>query len=498
LEVAGVIWTSPYEQVEVGGTTLPALVAARREDRPALIEGESGPAVSYAALSAGIERPASGLRPGEGLALWAPNSPRWAELALGAMAAGAWVTGLSPLATDRELAAQLGDARPALVATTAALADRALQVPGVRDVIVLDAAAPEGVEPQQVDPDAPALLPYSSGTTGLPKGVVLTHANLVTSVRQLDRHLRLVPDDVVLALAPFSHVMGFVVTCALPLAAGATVVTMARFDLAAMLALIERHRVTVLVVPPPVMGALAVHPAVDRHDLSSLALVVSGGAPLDAARQRAVAARLPGAAVGQGWGMTETCVGATGPDRATGTVPGSAGRVSANCELRVVRDGRDLGPGHDGELWVRGPQLTPGYLRRPEATAALIDAGGWLRTGDLGHVDGGGNVWIVDRLKDLIKVGGYQVAPAELEALLTAHPAVADAAVVAAPDRDRGEIPVAFVVPRGELDPEAVCAWVKERVAPYKRIRELHTVEALPRTPAGKLIRRRLRPAVPA
>jgi acyl-CoA synthetase (AMP-forming)/AMP-acid ligase II len=349
-----------------------------------------------------------------------------------------------------------------------------------------------------VDPDALALLPYSSGTTGLPKGVVLTHANLVTSVRQLDRHLRLTPDDVVLALAPFSHVMGFVITCALPLAAGATVVTMARFDLDAMLALVERHRVTVLVVPPPVMAALAVHPAVDRYDLSSLELIVSGGAPLDAARQRAVAARLPRAAVGQGWGMTETCVGATGPDRDTGTVPGSVGRVSANCELRVVRDGRDVGHGEDGELWLRGPQLTSGYLRRPEATAGLIGAGGWLRTGDLGHVDDDGNVWIADRLKELIKVRGFQVAPAELEALLAEHPAVADAAVVGAPDAERGEIPVAYVVPRGDLDPEAVCAWLNERVAPYKRIRELHAVAGLPRTPAGKLMRRRLRPEVPA
>jgi acyl-CoA synthetase (AMP-forming)/AMP-acid ligase II len=186
-------------------------------------------------------------------------------------------------------------------------------------------------------------------------------------------------------------------------------------------------------------------------------------------------------------------VGATGPDRDTGTVPGSVGRVTAGTELRVVAGGRDLGPGEDGELWVRGPQNTPGYRGRPEATAELIDADGWVHTGDLGHVDRDGNVWIVDRLKELIKVGGMQVAPAELEALLVQHPAIADAAVVPRPDPSRGEVPVAFVVARGQVDVDAVREWVNGRVAPYKRIRELHVVDALPRTPSGKLLRRRVR-----
>jgi acyl-CoA synthetase (AMP-forming)/AMP-acid ligase II len=152
--------------------------------------------------------------------------------------------------------------------------------------------------------------------------------------------------------------------------------------------------------------------------------------------------------------------------------------------------GRDLGPGDDGELWVRGPQVTCGYLNRPEETAALVDAEGWLRTGDLGHVDASGEVWIVDRLKELIKVNGHQVAPAELEALLAAHPRVADAAVVGRPDPERGEVPVAAVVPRGELDPDALAAWVAERVAPYKGLREVRMIEAVPRSPAGKILRR--------
>jgi hypothetical protein len=273
----------------------------------------------------------------------------------------------------------------------------------------------------------------------------------------------------VLAVAPFFHVMGFMATLALPLASGATVVTMPRFDLEGFLALIQRHRVTVLVVPPPIMAALARHPMIDGYDLSSLELIVSGGAPLGADLQRAVAARIPSAAVRQGWGLTETSIGVTLPDRRFGTVPGSVGRVMPNTELRVVdpRTGGDLGAGEPGELWARGPQVMAGYLGRPDATVETVDADGWLHTGDLGYVDDDGNVFIVDRLKELIKVSAYQVAPAELEALLAGHPAVADAAVIPRPDATHGEIPVALVVPRGEVDADELIAWVADRVAPH-------------------------------
>jgi acyl-CoA synthetase (AMP-forming)/AMP-acid ligase II len=510
------IWTSPYEPVEVGGATLPALVAAQGRsspERPALIDGGSGLVVSYAGLASRIEGVAAGLAavsfgPGDVLALWAPNLPQWAGVALGAMTAGGQVTGVSPLATDRELAGQLSDAGASVLVTVPALAERALAAAPacVREVVVLGAPS-GGATPiadllergrpgtlPAVDEDAVALLPYSSGTTGLPKAVMLTHRNLVTAIRQLGRHLRVGQRDVVLAVAPFPHVMGFIVTCALPLAAGATVVTMARFDLERLLELVERQRVTVLVVPPPVVAALAHNPLAERFDLSSLELIVSGGAPLAAELQRAVAARLPGAAVGQGYGLTETTVGVAGADRDAGTLPGSVGRVMPNTELRVIdsESGRELGPDEDGELWVRGPQNTPGCLGRPDATAALIDPDGWLHTGDLGDVDRDGNVWIVDRLKELIKVGGLQVAPAELEALLATHPQVGDAAVVPATDPHRGEIPVAVVVPRGELDPDQLIAWTAERVAPHKRIRQVRLVDQIPRTPAGKILRRRL------
>jgi acyl-CoA synthetase (AMP-forming)/AMP-acid ligase II len=430
------------------------------------------------------------------------------------MAAGGTVTGVTPAATERELTTQLADAGASALVTVPSLvpaARSAAAAAGVRDLVVLgqaDGATPildllaAGARSQPPDPAldpaaAVALLPYSSGTTGLPKGVELTHANLVTSVRQVARGLRVTDRDTLLAVAPFSHIMGFQVTLAVPLCARATVVTMPRFDPGRFLELIERHRVTVLVGAPPMLRVLTAHPQAAQADLSSLELVVCGGAALSAVAQAALATRLPGTVVGQAWGLTETCVGVSMPDRAAGSVPGTVGRVIPNTELRVVDPltGRDLGPGEPGELLGRGPQVMAGYRNRPEATAAMVDPDGWLHSGDLGLVDAGGNVVIVDRLKELIKVRGHQVAPAELEALLATHPAVADAAVLGREDPEDGEVPVAVVVPRPGADPDPadLLAWVAERVSPPKRLRAVRFAEAIPRTSSGKLLRRALR-----
>jgi acyl-CoA synthetase (AMP-forming)/AMP-acid ligase II len=311
---------------------------------------------------------------------------------------------------------------------------------------------------------------------------MLSHGNVLAAVGQIQDSLGIHAGDTVLAVAPFCHVMGFVVTLAAPLAAGATVVTLPRFELEAALAAIARYRVTVLVVPPPVMAALAHHPAVDRHDLSSLELIVSGGAPLGAALQGAVAARLPHAIVAQGYGLTETSVAVSGPVRRAPTPRGSVGRPMPNTEVRLV----------DGELWVRGPQVMQGYLGAPEATAEMLGPDGWLRTGDLVEIDAHGDLYVRDRLKDLIKVNGLQVAPAELEALLQSHPAVADAAVLRRPHPRTGEVPVAVVVPRADVEPRALMAWVAERVAPHKRLAAVELAAEIPRTPSGKILRRAL------
>jgi acyl-CoA synthetase (AMP-forming)/AMP-acid ligase II len=270
--------------------------------------------------------------------------------------------------------------------------------------------------------------------------------------------------------------MGFVVTLGCGLAAGARLKMLPRFDPSTFMA--DVRDVTVLIVPPPVLGFLVAQ----RGELPAAQLIVSGGAPLGAPLQQAVAERFPHAAVGQGYGLTETTAVAAIPDRKLGTAPGSAGRIAPNTELRVV----------EGELLIRGPQTMRGYLREP---ADLIDSDGWVHTGDLGHVDADGNVFVVDRLKELIKVNAHQVAPAELEAVLVSHPAVAESAVVGRPDERRGEVPVAFVVARGEVDRDALMAWVAERVAPHKRLHEVVFVDRLPRTPAGKLLRRLLQPS---
>lgn len=424
-----------------------------------LIDGEEIPLAERAGAVAALLA-ARGFGPGDVLAVWAPNIAPWLGVALGALAAGGTVTGLHPAASERELRAL-----DASVVVTLPERVAAARAAGARDVLAIgpDLLAARPVSLPAVDPGAPALRLYSSGTTGVPKAIELTHRHVVAALRAVGDALGYERRDVVLAVAPLHHVMGFIVTGVAPLAAGATLVMLPRFGFEALLAAVERHRVTVLAVPPPVMAALARAPI--AHDLSSLELIVSGGAPLGAAVQSAVAARFPHAAVGQGYGMTETGAAICGPSRRAGTVPGSVGRPMRDTEIKLV----------DGELWVRGPQVI---------------GDGWLRTGDLARVDGDGNVFIVDRVKDLIKVNAYAVAPAELEALLLEHPRVADAAVVGRPDERRGEAPVAFVV--GDVEPDALRAWVADRVAPYKRLAAVHVVDALPRTPAGKLLRRQI------
>ena len=370
------VWRSAYEPIETGDATVHGTIAATARamgDHVGLIDGSSGAAIAYAQLGARVDRAAAGLaarglRPGDVLALWAPNSPEWAIAALGAMAAGAAVTGVSPMCAERELAGQLMDCEASILVAAPELMDVARRA-GVRQAVAVGEIEGEGAAPAvALEPArAVALLPYSSGTTGLPKGVMLTHANVVAGVGQVRAALKLGPRDTIVAVAPFAHVMGFVITMASALASGATLVTLAQFAFEPYLELVERHRATVLIGPPPVMAALAGHPAVDARDLSSVELVVAGGAPVPAEIARAVGERLPGAVVRLGYGLTETAATATAPDRELAVAPGSVGRAMPSTELRVVdpKTGADLGPGEPGELWVRGPQTMVGYLRTP-------------------------------------------------------------------------------------------------------------------------------------
>ena len=243
---------------------------------------------------------------------------------------------------------------------------------------------------------------------------------------------------------------------------------------------------------PPVVLAMTKQPLVEAFDLSSLRMIFSGAAPLSESLARACSARL-NCDVVQGYGMTETspCTHIASP---TTNKPGSVGVCVPNMECRVVEleTGAELGEREEGEIWVRGPQVMLGYLGRDEATAQTIDAEGWLHTGDIGYADEDGFFFIVDRAKELIKYKGFQVAPAELEALLLTHSAVADAAVIPVADDEAGEIPKAFVVKRSEVSAADIISYVAERVAPHKKIRRVEFIEQIPKSPSGKILRRLL------
>jgi acyl-CoA synthetase (AMP-forming)/AMP-acid ligase II len=280
---------------------------------------------------------------------------------------------------------------------------------------------------------------------------------------------------------------------------GATLVVMPRFELEGYLDLVERHRATMLHVVPPIVLALAKSPLGTR-DFSSVRKMFSGAAPLGADVIRQATARV-GCVLQQGYGLTESSPATHTTSEDPSTIkPGSIGCVLPNTECRVVdpATGADVAPGQDGEIWIRGPQVMRGYLNRPQDTRATVDADGWLHTGDIGHADADGHFFIVDRLKELIKYKGMQIAPAELESVLLSHPAVADAAVIARPDEEAGEIPHAFVVLKGPATAEELMAFVASRVAPYKKVRRVDFIDAIPKSPSGKILRRLLRDSAPA
>jgi acyl-CoA synthetase (AMP-forming)/AMP-acid ligase II len=276
---------------------------------------------------------------------------------------------------------------------------------------------------------------------------------------------------------------------------GCTIVTMPRFDLEQFLQLIQDHKVTRAYLVPPIILALAKHPIVDNYDLSSLKLIMSGAAPLGADLAGAAGARI-GCHVMQGYGLTETSpVTHVVPEDPARNKPGSIGPPLPNTECRVVDlgTGGDAPPGELGEVWIRGPQVMKGYLNNDEATRATIDDEGWLHTGDIGYADEDGYFVLVDRVKELIKYKGMQVAPAELEALIITHPNVADVAVIGVSDEEAGEVPKAFVVASGELDTEELKMWVAEKVAPHKKVRAVEVVDEIPKSASGKILRRLLK-----
>jgi 4-coumarate--CoA ligase len=483
-------------------------------DKPALIEGATGRTLTYENLFHAVRRLAGGLRaggfrPGHVLAIMAPNMPEYAVVFHGTAMAGGTVTTINPTYTAGEVHHQLDDSGATILVTVPAFLDTAragTDGTAVHTIAVVgDGAAgvPELSElmgdplADQVPtgPDDVVVLPYSSGTTGLSKGVMLTHQNLVANILQTTAPAEMSDADTLIAVLPFFHIYGMQVLMNCGLRVGATIVTMARFDLEQFLQLLQDHKATRAFVAPPMVVALAKHPIVDRYDLSALTQVFSGAAPLSAELALETGARI-GCEVVQGYGMTEASP-VTHLTPPGGFEPGSVGLTVPNTETAIVDPvtGASLGPDRDGEVWVRGPQVMKGYLNNPSATASTVDGDGWLHTGDVGHIDRGGHLFVVDRLKELIKYKGFQVPPAELEALLLTHPSVADAAVIGVADEEAGEIPVGFVVvkPDHEATPQAVIDFVATRVAGYKRLRRVTLVDQIPKSASGKILRRVLR-----
>lgn len=484
-------------------------------DRPAFIDGPSGRIwthgqVRAAACCVAAALVRRGLRKGDVFMILSPNAPEYAVAFHGVALAGGVITTANPLSTPEQLAQQLHEAGVRFLLTTPALLERARQAAvqsRVEEVFVFGDA--EGATPFDVllkdaaEPDFPAIdprldllmLPYSSGTAGRAKGVMLTHRNAVAMHAQLAPLAPDVHDHRSLAVLPFFHCYGLSMMNGV-LRRGTTSVTMPRFELEPFLTLIERHRITTLNIVPPIAVALAKHPAVAGHDLSSLRFVGCGAAPLGASLQEAAGQRI-GVPIRQGYGLTEVTVAVTGqPIDAPLIKPGGVGRLLPNVEARILDpvSGSDLGANRPGELLLRGPNVMQGYLNQPEATAATLDGDGWLHTGDVGMFDDDGELFIVDRLKELIKVKGYQVAPAQLEAMLLQHPAVADAAVIGIPDDDAGELPKAFVVLREPgTSAETIIADTARRLAPHERIRLIEFIDSIPKSPAGKILRRVLR-----
>ena len=496
--------------------------ATQWPDKPALIDGPSGRTLTFRQLTGAIRLVAAslaqrGFQKGDVFAIYSPNLPEYAVAFHAVASLGGTVTTTNPLYTVGEFANQLRHSGAQYILTIpqfmANAQQAAAEAGGIREIFVFGEA--EGATPfaslLQSDGRLPevsinpkedvVVLPYSSGTTGLPKGVMLTHTNLVSNIAQLDGiqfmpGIEVRPDDVVLGVLPFFHIYGMIVIMSFALYRGATIVTMPRFDMEQCLGLIQKYRISYAYLVPPIVLGLAKHPLVDKFDLSSLRAILSGAAPLGDEIEDAVKQRL-GCLVTQGYGMTEaspvTHFLAVRPDH--DRKAGSVGPVIPNTECKVVdlATGEELGPRQEGELWIRGPQVMKGYLNNPTATAQTVDAEGWLHTGDIGYADEDGYFWIVDRAKELIKYKGLQVAPAELEAVLVSHPAVADAAVIGVPDEEAGELPKAFVVLKGQATAEEIMAYVASQVAPFKKIRSVEFIPQVPKSATGKILRRVLK-----
>lgn len=499
--------------------------------RTCLIDGPTGREWTYDEVEQTARRVGAGfhhklgLQKGQVIMLLLQNSPEFVFSFLGASFIGAISTTANPFCTPAEIEKQARASGARAILTQSAFADKVRPYCEENNIqlIVADISSPEGpheckyfwdivgelgdedkIPDANIIPDDVVALPYSSGTTGLPKGVMLTHKSLVTSVAQQvdgeNPNLYFNSEDVILCVLPLFHIysLNSVLLCALRV--GAAILIMPKFEIYMLMELIQKYKVTIAPFVPPIVLSIAKNPDVDKYDLSSVRVVMSGAAPMGKDLEDAVRAKLPNAKLGQGYGMTEA-----GPVLAMCLAfakepmevkSGSCGTVVRNAELKIVDPdtGLSLPRNQPGEICIRGSQIMKGYLNDPEATANTIKDG-WLHTGDIGFVDDDDEIFIVDRLKELIKYKGFQVAPAELEGMLINHPSIHDAAVVAMQDKAAGEVPVAFVVTTNgsQITEDDVKQYISKQVVFYKRIYKVFFVESIPKLPSGKILRKELR-----
>ncbi len=516
------LFRPPVDFPDVPYDHLLRMAASHTPDRPAIIYHDL--ILTYREVVSMVNSIANGLQglgftKGDRLCLFTLNRPEYTITFFAAASIGVVVSPMNPAYKEREIAYQLenSEAKGILIQRELLpllqLVMNHKPLSNLRYIIVTGDKVPEGMpeaipfarliresSPKhqmhaEITGDDLLALPYSSGTTGFPKGTLLSHRNLTSNNLQLTTALRIEQTDVALIFLPFYHIYGVMLTGSF-LAGGATQVIMDRFDLLQSLELCEKHNITYYFVVPPIILALANAP-VDFSKLKTVKYFFTGAAPLPLDPTRRLQDK-SGVRVVQGYGLTEA-------SPLTHAQPGdpalvrldSVGLPVHNTEQKIVdieTGERELPPGEDGELIIRGPQIMQGYWKAPEETARTL-RNGWLYTGDIGHVDVDGYTYIVDRKKEMIKYKGFGIAPAELESLLMEHPAVMDSAVIGVPDDEAGEVPKGFVVvrPGRSVTGEELIAFVNSKLAGYKKLHEVEFIDAIPKVPSGKILRRELK-----